>query len=450
MKKTGLIGLLLIISSVAFAQEKPRKGEVLDKVIAVVGTELILKSDIEAQMHQVELPEGLTEGEARCQLLNDLMQQKMLLNRANIDSLEVSEEQVSDEINDRINYFVSQIGSESALEEYYGKSIPEIREEFYDPIHEQLLIQMMQQKVIANTRITPSEVKAFYNNLPKDSLPFLSATVEAGELVRYPEPTAAEKEAAKNRLQELRDRIVKGESFETLAVLYSDDDGTAAKKGVVGAVKRDDLQPEYSAVAFRLSKDSVSQIVETQYGYHIIQLIERRGDIINTRHILIRPKITEEAREKTRQFLDSIRHQIVHDTLTFAQAATLYSQRSETRNNAGMLSDPASGASRLPVDKLDKSLFNVVDTMKAGEVSKPVAYQTVDNRLAYRLIYLKDKTPPHKANLKDDYQQIQEFALENKKIDRLMEWVEEYIPRTYVRVDSDYSHCEELQYWMKE
>lgn len=447
MKHLIILLLTTCTSVLTWAQTDP---EVLDQVVAVVGNEIVLQSDIDQQLAQMEQwPAGMTPEQARCMVLNQMLQQKMLLTRAFADSLEVDDAQVEGELEMRMNYFIQTLGSRERLEEFYGKSVVEIKEEFREPVRQQILIQRMHSKIMQSVTVTPSEVKKFFHNLPKDSLPYLSATVMAGELVRYPEPTVEAKVAAREKLEQIRQEILAGADFEVKAVLYSDDPGSASEGGDIGEVNRSGLEPEYADAAFRLDVDSLSPVIETRYGFHLIQLLGRKGELIHTRHILIRPKVGVAQQEKTVSFLDSLRNEILNDTLVWEEATSLYSQSAQTKNNGGFFVDQSTGSQRVAVEQLDPQVFRYLDTMEVGSISKAVPFQGQAQQNGFRLLYLRSKTPPHRANLEDDYQQIRKVALEQKKMERMEQWLNKFIPKTYIRISDEFVSCQQLQYWLQ-
>ena len=421
-----------------FAQDE----KVVDQIIAVVGGNIILQSELETQYLQA-VSQGMEVDEnSRCELLEEMLYQKLLLNQAQLDSVKVSDSQVESEMDKRLRYFISQIGSEQKLEEYYGKSIAEIKDEFKELIRNQLLIQSMQSKVTANINVTPSEVKAFYNKRPEDSIPLVNSEIEVAQIVAIPKVSEEAKKEAREKIEALRERIIKGEKFATLAVLYSEDPGSAKKGGELGFVGRGSFVPEFEAMAYQLKEGEVSEIVETQYGFHIMQLIERRGEQINIRHILISPKIAPEDLVKARNYIDSISHLIAStDTLDFAEAAVLFSDDIETKYNGGLIVNPQTGTTRFEADQLDPSLFFTIDKLEVGEMSGPVLIQMPGGKQAYRLLYLKTRTEPHRANLKDDYQKIQETALAEKQQVAVNKWITKKLANIYFKLHEDYKSC---------
>lgn len=417
----------------------------VDRIIAIVGDQIVLQSELEKQVLDLTFPDTLSRWEGRCEMLKNSIYQKLILNQGYLDSLKVTDEQVENEINRRMDYFVSQIGSKEKLEAYYGKTVTEIKDEMHDPIKEMILAQEMKDKIISKVKISPTEVYDFFKGIPVDSLPYYNTEVELAQLLLYVKPADVDDKKAKDKLLSLRKRIMDGEKFESLAILYSDDPGSSSKGGDLGLVNKADLVPEFSAVAFKLKKDSISDIVKTQYGYHIIKMIDRKGDKIRVKHILITPGISIEARNNTLNALNKIRKKIISDSISFTEAALVYSQDENTKNNGGILTENNSGSTRIPSDKLDPSLFFVIDTMKIGSISPAVKITFPDGRLGYRLVYLKSKLPPHKANMTDDFPKIKELAENSKQSEIIQKWIDEKIKNTYITVNEPYNNCNDLK-----
>ncbi len=433
MKKHVLIALLLLSSKI-YCQK------VIDGVEAIIGNEIILTSDIEAQYQQY-LTQGYTNGgEIKCRIIEDLLYQKLLLNQAKIDSLEISEQEIESELEKRIRYFVGQVGSKEKLEEFYGRSIIEIKSEFRDLINDQLLSQRMQVGITAGVKVTPSEVKTYFNNLAKDSLPTVEAEVEISQIVLKPEISVEEKERIKNKLETFKERIIKGEDFKVLATLYSDDPGSAKNGGELGFVGRGDLVPAFEAAAYKLKGDELSDIIKSEFGYHIIQLIERRGEQINVRHILLKPKVSSTQLMELKSEIEDIAKQISDGKITFEKAALNFSD-DESKNNEGLLINPNSGSSMFIMKDLDPTLYFVIEIMSDNEISAPIIMQTDDGRKAYRLIKLRKKTIAHTANLIEDYDKIRNVTLSEKKQETINDWLEEKIAKTYIKLGNSLKDC---------
>lgn len=441
-----LAGGLFLLTAQAQDQTEMTKFEedqILDQVVAVVGKNIILKSDIETQYLQYRM-QGFIEGNSRtikCDILKDLIFQNLLLNQADVDSIVVGESQVDQELDRRFRYFISQFGSKEKLEEYYDKTVDEFKDEMRVVIKKQLIQQSVQGEIVSGVGITPKEVKAFYKEMPQDSLPLINTEYFVAELVKEPQITAVEKLAVKERLLELRKRILKGESFATLAILYSEDPGSAKKGGELGMYGKGELYPEFEEVAFNLKEGEISGIVETEAGFHVIQMIENQKDFVNVRHILLRPKITPYQIQETVTYLDSIYNLIQDSTYTFAQAVRLFSDN-PNKISGGYLINPQTGNNMFQAEALDPKVFYVIDKMEVGDVSKATSYTTDDAKEAYRLLQLVEKTAPHRANIDQDYDKIYNIALNQKHQAVLDEWVVEHAKKAYIRIVDNYSDCD--------
>jgi peptidyl-prolyl cis-trans isomerase SurA len=448
MKRIILAILALTIAGTANAQDP----QSIDRVIAVVGGSITLQSELETQYLQMLASGYEPNDDSRCILYEELLYGNLLLHRSKVDSLNVSDGEVEDELERRLAYFVSQLGSEQKLEEYYEKSILEIKDEFRELIKEQLLTQRMQAQITGDIKVTPAETRAYFNNIPKDSLPFINSELEIGRIMRRPAITKEQKAAAKAKAEELRQRVRGGESFRALAILYSEDPGSAKSGGDLGFFKRGMMVPEFDAVAFRLKEDSVSEVFETSFGFHFMGMLERRGEQINVRHILIRAKTSGADMETARLFLDSIHGLIMEDKIAFADAAEKFSDDEESNMNGGMMFNPMTGASVFDAEQLssiDQKLFLTIDNMNAGDISKAVKTQSPDGKEAYNLFFLKSQSDPHVANMKDDYQRIQQAALAEKKNKAIEKWINDKAAKTYIRIDEAYKGCPFAHRWDK-
>ncbi|MCX6243530.1 MAG: peptidylprolyl isomerase [Bacteroidetes bacterium] len=452
MKKTLKILLLTLLITVSALPVRSQviNDSVVDGVVAVVGASMILRSDIESQYMQFRAQGSIQGGseKVKCQILEGLLFQKLLLNQAQVDSVKVTDAQVDAEMDHRMRMFISQIGSVEKLEEYYQKSISEIKNEMREIIREQIMVGQTQEKITKDVSITPSEVKAYFKKLPKDSLPDIASEIEVGMIMKAPAIGDAEKQACIDRLKGFKERIKKGDEFSTLAVLYSEDPGSAKKGGELGMFKRGDMRVEFEAVAFRLKPGEVSDVVETEDGFHIIQMIERKGEYINVRHILLQPKVSQASLARAKSILDSVATMIEQKKMTFADAVAKYSD-DVSKNNGGLILNPRTGTSKNEAKDLDPKIFFVIDKLKVGEISAPVLYRTDRNKEEYRIYYLKTRTNPHKANLQDDYSVIRDIAENDKKTDVMKEWIREKILKTYVMISESYRKCPFEREWVK-
>jgi peptidyl-prolyl cis-trans isomerase SurA len=416
---------------------------VVDRIIAIVGKNMILESDVEAQYLQEKM-QGNIEGSAtsaRCRILQKMLSDNLLLNQAELDSIVVSESEVDRSLDQRLRYFISQFGSQEKLEDYYGKSIIEIKEEFREMVRNYMLIDQVVSKITENVIVTPSEVKEFYREMPPDSVPLISARVEMTQIIKIPPVSLEQKLIIKEKLRDLRRRIMAGENFATLAILYSEDPGSAAKGGEIGFFGRGELYPEYEAAAFKLKEGEISEIVESKAGFHIIQLIERKGDYINTRHILLQTKASPVDLQNARLQLDSIQARINAGEITFEDAVLKYSD-DPGKAGGGYIINPYTGTTWFEMEQLEPQVSFVINKLEVGQVSSPVPTTTEEGKEAFRLVKLKARVEPHRANLVDDYSLITNMTLEYKKQQKLIDWVNNHVENAYIMIIDDYKNCD--------
>lgn len=436
--KIKIFAFLNLLTILSFSQTE---GVVIDKVVAVVGKNIVLLSDVENQYTQLKAQGPITES-AKCQIFEELLYQKLLLDQAQKDSIEVTEAEIEDNLERRLRYFVSQIGSEEKLEEFYGKSITEIKDEFREVIAKQMLSERMQGRLTESIKVTPTEIHKFYKALPKDSLPQLNRQIILEQIVKYPPLDEKEKLAIKEKLRAYRERVLNGEKFATLAVLYSEDLGSARKGGELGYVGRTDLVPEFAAVAFKLKEPGdISRIVETEYGFHIIQLIEKRGELMNLRHILLKPKVSPMDLYKAQTFLDSVRTLVTNDSISFADAATKFSEDIETNKNNGLMINPNTGNSIFEYDQLQPAIAYAIKNSKKGDITQPFKTQDNKGQEVYKLIRIKDIIEPHTATISQDYQLIQDMCTVNKKQKFVDLWIKRKQDNTYIKLEDDFKSC---------
>ena len=377
----------------------------------------------------------------RCEILEDQLFRKLMLNQAELDSIEVTDTQIESEMDYRIRYYLAQLGSQEKVEKYFNKTMAEIKDELRTIIRDQKMIEEVQRKIVDGVSATPSDVREFFSSIPSDSIPMVSAQYEIAELVKKPPITLDEKLEVKDRLYGLRSRILKGERFSTMALLYSEDPGSAKKGGELGFKGRGELVPEFEAAAFALKDGEISEVVETEYGYHIIQMIERRGDYVNVRHILLTVKVSPEALQQAYNELDSIANLIRNDSITFDEAVRQFSDEDD-KVNGGYLVNPNNGSTLFSAEDLDQQVSVVVNRLQVGEVSNPVPMKTKNGKDAYRLLIIKKKTTPHKANLKDDYALIQQWTMQKLRQDAINKWIEAKSSKAYVKIGDDYCGCD--------
>lgn len=447
MKK--LLMVFITIQLLSFGKSIAQPNQTIDKIVAIVGQNAILYSDIENQYMQYLMQGYTSDREAiRCQIFEELLFAKLLLNKAELDSITVSDEQVETEMDRRLQYFISQIGSQEKLEEYYSKSILEIKNDLKTIIRDQMLSEQVQRSIIEGVKITPTEVRNYFKEIPKDSLPTIESEISYSELVIIPKVNAEERAYAKQRIEELRTRIIKGEDFAALARIYSEDPGSALKGGELGDFSRGVMYPEFEAAAFALQGDEISQVIETEAGFHILKLIKRKGDYINVRHILIMTKVSPYSLNHTKNYLDSILNLIESGKLTFNEAVEKFSEVDSKFNNGAAINQASGNANFKPSD-LDKNFYYTLEKMNVGEISKSIQFQHEKTKNAYHIIRLDKKTKPHIADLQTDYDRIQEAALEQKKAKMIEDWIKKRISQTYINIsDEELKQCTFQHKWL--
>lgn len=450
-KTTSIIKAIIFLSlflTVEIVKSQPISNrQVVDKIIAKVDNHIVLYSEMEVMYLQYMASNQikLSQENIRCSVLESLLINKLLLAKADIDSVTVDDKMVEDQLARRMAYFVQQIGSEQKLEEYYNKSISELKKDLRRQVKEQMIGQKMQDKISGNIKLTPGEVKTFYSKIPTDSLPYFSKEAEVGQIVIEATVGKEQKKQAKQALQDLKNRILAGESFQELAKIHSQDLGSGSNGGELGFFKKGELVPEYEAASLKLKAGEISEIVESQFGFHLIQMIERRGLEFNTRHILIKPASSTLDISSTTEILEKLRTKILSDSITFAKAAKDFSQDKPTAEAGGLFVDPNSGVSMIPLENLDPSVFFVIDTMKVGQITRAIPFRTAEGKEAMRIIYLKKIMSPHKANYNDDYQKILAAAVAERKNKILTSWFAKTKNEVFIDVDDQYKTCEILK-----
>ncbi len=440
MNKVGIITLLLILftGKVAYGQDS-----VIDEVVWVVGDEAILKSDIEEERIRAQYEGHKFDGDPYCVIPEEIAVQKLFLHQAAIDSIEVSESDVLQRVEQMTNQYIQSIGSKEKLEEYFNKTMTQIRETMRENIREGLTVQRMQQKIAGDVKVTPSEVRRYFQTIPEDSIPFIPTQVEVQIITMEPKIPIEEVERVKKQLRDYTERVNSGESqFSTLALLYSEDPGTARRGGELGFMGRGNLVPEYANVAFNLQDPTkVSKIVESEFGFHIIQLIEKRGDRINTRHILLKPRVAEEDKNAALTRLDSIADDIRKAKFTFDEAAAYISHDKDTRNNHGLMPNQYTGTSKFEMQQLPQEVAKVVDGLNIGEISTPFTMINSKGKEVCAIVRLKSKITGHKANIRDDYQALKEIVMEKRSQEKVQKWILDKQKSTYVRINENWRNC---------
>jgi len=447
MKRISILMLLTFFGLVnIYAQDK-----VVEKVVAVVGDNIILKSEVDQQYAQYLQQGNKADENTKCLFLQNMLSQKLLTQQAVLDSITVTEDDVDNEVNRRMRVMISRAGGQEKLEEFLGKSVIQYKDEIRVDIQEQLVAQKMQAKITEKVEVTPLEVQRYYDKFSKDSLPQFNTEVEVGEIITYPELNKKEKEFYKDKAEALRLRIKGGESFSTLARLYSQDPGSAKEGGDLGFFDRQTMAKEFTSWAFKLKPGEISPVFETEFGFHFLEVTERRGEQVRARHILIIPENTTAALDRIKVKIDSVYEKVKASKLNFSAAASLYSDDKETKYNGGMMLSGQNASSRttfIPTDQLDPKVFLTIDTLKVGTYSKPALFTDARGKTGYRFLYLKSKIPPHKANLDQDLPKIKDAAYEDKINKAVSQWFDKRRKSTYVKLDKEFYGCEILKDWI--
>jgi len=450
-KKYILVGILCVVSLGVWSQSRMN---VIDEVIATVGNRIITRSDLEYAFHSYRYSMGLqtveNADEIRCSVLEQLIFQKLLVNQANLDSIVVTDAQVNERIDYNMRMQIMQLGGDpKKVEEYYNKSIAEIKADAREQMRDDILADEMQRKITQGLNVINQEIKDYFYAISADSLPIIATEYEVAQIVKVPVISEEERIAIKERLNGYRDRALKGENFATFARMYSEDPGSASKGGDIGFTERGDLYAEFEAAAYSLKPGEISPVVETEAGFHIIRMLERRGDRINVAHILIKPKPSPEEMASSKSFLDSVYNLLKTNKITFDSAALLFSD-DKNKITGGMLINPYTASHAFQKEhfaQYDKTILYVIDDLQTGDFSRPMSMITEGGKQAYRILCLKAKRPEHKANLIDDYEKIKNAALESKRQKILLKWVQNKVKYTYVKINPDFNECDFLEEW---
>jgi peptidyl-prolyl cis-trans isomerase SurA len=447
-----LIGLFILSGCIVISNQTKAQDKVVDQIVAVVGKNIILKSDIEG-MYQQQQAQGITtEGDMKCEILENLLIEKLLLAEAELDTtITVSDSQLNQQLDQRIQYFISHLGSEKEVEAYFKKSVVDLKADLEEVIKNQQMTQQMQNKILDKVTITPAEVRYYFRNLPENEIPQIDAQIEYAQITVLPTISLEEEDRIKASLRDLKRRIESGESgFAPLAVMYSEDPGSARNGGDLDYMGRGNLDPAYAAAAFNLKGDKISNVVKSEFGYHIIQVVDRRGEQIKTRHILMKPKVSPQAMEKAFGQIDSIADFIRKGTVKFEEAAMRWSYDKNSRNNGGVVINPESGEAKWKLNELDPDVSKIISKMNINEISKP--FQTIDDkqRPVYKIVKLINKSAAHKANLRDDYVELSNVYMNSKKEKTLDSWIREKQSGTYVHIDDTFVNCNfKYKGWVK-
>lgn len=458
MKKYSFIIIFLLGAMGCFAQgnsiqpnkvvaDTNKNKIVADKILAIVGDKIILNSEISNEISDMERRKEQVPENARCSMLEQALAMKALVMQAEKDSLPVSDEELEGMLDNRVRAFVQQFGSKEALEQVAGRTVYQLKEDFRQPIKESKLAELMRNKIVSGVKITPTEVKAFYDKIPKDSLAFYESEIEIGEIVLYPKAGRDLEKYAIDELTDYKQQVESGaRKFETLASLYTDDPGSKDKGGMYNINRTEKtMDPTFISAAFRLKEGQVSPIIKSKFGYHIIQMVTRAGDDATVRHILKIPQVTETEINAAISKLDSIRANLISNTVQFGEAVARYTEDETAKFTAGM--KQCSNGTYCTIDQLDKEEALMLDKLKVGEFSKPVMFADERGKKAVRLVYLKSRSEPHRENLKDDYNKIANRAIEDKKFEAIEKWFNSKISTYYIMIDDDARNCTQLSKW---
>ena len=446
--KNWIINGMVCLMCCFFFLAKGQDTLILDKIVAKVGGEVVFHSDVEEQMAMMRERKGTPGDKEQCLILESYIAQAMLVHYAKIDSVVVTDEEVEAAIDKRMEQILAMMNNDRKMfQDVYGQTVNEMRQQVKDDMNRKLLGDRMQQQIINSVEVTPSEVLEYFNQIPVDSLPYFNAEVEIAEIVVYPQVNAEEREKAIQKINNIKDQLEAGSDFGELARKYSDD-GSGREGGVLGWTSRGNFVAEFEAAAFQLEKGEVSDVIETEYGFHLIELIDRRGNSVNTRHILIRPRITEADLQKTRNLLDSIKHLIEIDSFTFAEAVQKFGdKRVQSYTNNGRMINPVTSNTFFETGDLDSEIFFAIDTIEVGEITPPIEYRTQLGDYLYKIIQLQGRSAPHQANLQQDYSRIQQAARDSKRNQAFTQWIDKRVNDTYILIDPHYQNCSNIERW---
>jgi len=436
--------LILIISQIILYSQDTI---VLDKIIVRVGDEIILKSELEENFMQSSLMNTNLKP-SKCSVLEDMMIQKILINQSKIDSISITDDEVENEVNTRLNFFVNQAGSISAIEVYYNKPFVEIKEDLKKVLKEQYLAEKEKNHIIGDVSITPSEVAEYFNKIPAENLPLIEESYEIRVMYIYPKMSKEEEQELINQLLDIKAKITNGQRrFDAMARMYSKDEGSAKNGGELGFLSRGELDPDFAAVAFSLKPNEISDVVKTRFGYHLIQMIERKGQRVNVRHILLRPSFSSISQQKAINYADSIRRLILDNKISFCDAAKQFSEDKATKNNGGLLYNAKEEKTTFTISELNAQTRYEIGGLKEGDVSEPLV--SVDNYQipVIKMYKIEKKINAHIANIKDDYPSIYKLALANKKEQEFDKWLKKTIVKTYISIDDNYKECDFKYKW---
>ena len=436
--------ILLLLCTTGISLKAQTAKLLADKIVAIVGDKIVLRSDLTNYIDDIKRQGSEVPPNAECVLLEKMMQDKALILQAEKDSIPITDEDIEAELDQRVRYFIMQYGGKEAFEQIAGRTIYQVKEDFRKSIKEGRLAKAMREKIIENVKITPNEVRDYFQRIPKDSLPFYETELVIGQIVVHPKAGRELEKFAQDELADYRKQIEAGQkTFETMARLYSEDPGSKQTGGRYEINKNEkQWDPDFKNAAFRLKEGQISPIIKSKFGYHIIQMISRNGDDAVIRHILRIPQVLEEDIDITKSKLDSIRSKLIAGTLSFGEAVDKFSDDQNSKFTAGIIT--GQGGNYVTIDELDKELVPYLDKLKVGDYSQPMVFKEDQEKIAVRIVNLQSKTEPHRENLRDDYDKIAQRAMAEKKEKLVEKWFAEKLPNFYVMVDKDYQQCESI------
>lgn len=450
MKKTIFLSILIACASLTKLKAQNNGKIMIDKVISVVAEQPIYLSEFEDQVSQFKAQGTEITPVLKADIFETMLNQKLLLYKAELDSIVVEDAEINGQVESRINYFIQQIGTVEALEKYFGKPLAEIKEDMKDPLKEQILAQRARYAVTDGISLTPGEIKTFYRSIPQDSLPMVNDQLQIAQVLKYPTPSLEATEETKTKLSDLKKRVIEGESFSTLAILYSEDPGSSSNGGLYKGIKRGMFVKEFEDVMFSLEVGQISDPFKTEYGYHIVKLEGRTGEVVDLRHILISPTIDNNQLNEASVVLDSIKTFIDEGSLTFADAALEHSDDKATKQNSGLLINPETGTTYFEIEKMERTLASSIQGLKLHDISKPQYVKLPDGKQAYRILYIYSMKDKHKLNLKDDYQQVQQMATTQKETDKFDTWRKKTISDIYISISKEFRDLPLKIKWINE
>ena len=442
---------IIILLICCYGAQANAQSYMIDQIVGIVGSKTIKQSDVENAYLQARMEGYPMRGDMKCNIFEQLLTQKLLMNQAEVDSLVVEPSEVEMDLNRRLDYFIQQVGSQEKLEDYFKKSIYDLKDDLRKTLYEQKMAQKMEHNITENIKITPSEVRNYFNRIHRDSIPLINGQAQVAQIVIYPPYSDETISELREKLLDLRRRVINGERFQTLAVMYSECP-SAVKGGELGFMSRGELDPAFAKEAWSLkNRGDISRIVESKNGYHIIQLIDKRGDQLNVRHILLTPKPNPEAVETATNRLDSIAQLIRMEKINWNTAALFSSQDESTRFNGGLMINPRDQGTLFEMDQFEPTDYEVIKNLKKiGEISAPFQSRDDKGRIVYKIVKLQNQTDPHRASLKTDYSFLQDIALNDKMNKIIKEWVEEKIESSYIYIDGSFKRCGLNNNWLKQ